>query len=280
MWVLRISRYWLRIALVTLAVYIALPWIAPTLMKFGLETPARAIYTVYRPFCHQFGFRTFFLYGEQSVYPLADAATLTGVNSFESYVAQSPTVAQIRAGELPTAPLSIRSVPEFMHVTVPEGSPTTQAEDMNFVRFELASSSFIGNDQMGYKMSLCERDIAIYTTIFLVGLLYSVPVIRRRLRPAPLLLFFLLGIVPIGIDGVSQLLGYPPIKLWEPRETLPFFRVLTGITFGGMSGWLGFPYLEQSFQEVEQDVRRKLRAAGYNDQGERLAAGNRPQREA
>ena len=85
---------------------------------------------------------------------------------------------------------------------------------------------------------------------------------RRRLRPVPLWLYFILGVAPIGIDGFSQLLGYPPFNIWEPRETLPFFRVLTGIFFGAMTGWLGFAYIEQSMQDARREIEAKLTAAG------------------
>jgi uncharacterized membrane protein len=141
---------------------------------------------------------------------------------------------------------------------VPENPQDTQ----NFLAFQLRSAAFVGNDEMGYKMTLCERDISIYTSLFIVGLIYSRPFVRRRLRPVPLLLFFWLGVLPIGIDGFSQLLGYPPANFWSPRETLPFFRVLTGTLFGAMTGWLGYPYLEMSMQDARREIEAKLAARG------------------
>lgn len=268
---LSMTRNWLRIALTILAVYIALPWLAPTLMKLGLETPARAIYTVYRPFCHQFGFRTFYLYGEQPAYPLADAAQAgTGLQSFESYVGQSRIPAEMRAYQIPQPPFNVVALPDFFGIQVPADiTPATLAEDQNFVRFELAASAFVGNEQMGYKMTLCERDISIYTALFVVGVIYGRPVIRRRLRPVPLPLYFLLGVVPIGIDGLSQLLSYPPFHLWEVRETLPFFRVLTGSLFGIMSGWLGYTYIELSMRDAQREIEAKLLGAGIPLPGSR-----------
>lgn len=264
-WVLRLTRNWMRIALTILAIYISLPWIAPTLMKLGAEAPARLIYNAYRPFCHQFGFRTFFLYGEQPAYPLADAAQYSGLESFESYVGRSNVPQAMRESRLPMPPFSVRNLPAFSDVEVPPDiAPSTDnlLEEQNFVTFQLRAASFAGNEQMGYKMTLCERDIAIYTALFVVGIIYSRPAVRRRLRPVPLLLFFWLGVTPIGIDGFSQLLGYPPINLWDARETLPFFRVLTGTLFGAMTGWLGYPYLEMSMQDARRDIEAKLNARG------------------
>jgi uncharacterized membrane protein len=120
----------------------------------------------------------------------------------------------------------------------------------------------VGNKEMGYKMALCERDMFIYAALLLGGILYSIPRVRRRLRPVPLWLYVFLGLGPIGLDGFSQLLGYPPFELWPARETLPQFRVLTGFIFGLMTAWLGFPYLDISMQSTRRQVERKLRSAG------------------
>lgn len=261
---LSIARNWLRIGLTVLALYITLPWIAPTLMKVGLEAPARVIYTFYRPFCHQFGFRTFYLYGEQAAYPLANAVEAgAGLKSFEDYVGVSRIPGEMRAKQIPQPPFNVDALPDFFGIdVVPNVVPSNAIEDQNFVRFQLAASAFLGNEQMGYKIPMCERDLGIYITMFLFGVIYSQPVVRRRLRPVPLWLYFILGVAPIGIDGFSQLLGYPPFNIWEPRETLPVFRVLTGMTFGGMTGWLGFAYIEQSMQDARREIEAKLAAAG------------------
>jgi uncharacterized membrane protein len=266
---LRITRGWLRAALLILAVYISLPWIAPTLMRLGAETPARAIYTLYRPMCHQFAFRTFFLYGQQSAYPLADAtsAAPTGLQPFESFAGRSRIPAELRARVTPQPPFDVRNLYNFAGLVVPDDIASTAtlspAATSNFAQFQIRSAEFIGNPQLGYKMTLCERDIAIYTAMFAGGLIFSIPRVRRRLRPAPLWLFILLGIAPIAIDGFSQWFGYPPFQLWPPRETLPIFRVLTGASFGLMIAWLGFPNIDAAMRDAGDEIADKLRAAGY-----------------
>ncbi|MCZ2095058.1 MAG: DUF2085 domain-containing protein [Anaerolineae bacterium] len=105
-------------------------------------------------------------------------------------------------------------------------------------------------------------DISIYSALFVGGLIYAIPVVRRRLRPIPIWLYVFIGIVPIGIDGFSQLLGYPPFNLWQPRETLPIYRVLTGVLFGLANAWLAFPYLELSFRDTRQALEAKLWRVG------------------
>ncbi len=100
---------------------------------------------------------------------------------------------------------------------------------------------------MGYKIALCQRDIAIYGFILVFGLIFSAS--GRKIKPLPWYLWFLIGIVPIGLDGFSQLLSQTGWGLfaWIPvRESTPLFRVVTGGLFGFASAWFGFPYLEES----------------------------------
>jgi uncharacterized membrane protein len=203
---LRLTRNWLKIALALVGLYATLPFVAPTLMHLGITGPARVLYTLYSPFCHQFAFRSVFLFGEQPFYPRAN--TGTELRPYEAYVA------------------------------------------------------FLGNEQMGYKTTLCARDVSIYLALFAGIVLYSLPIVRRRLRPVPIWLYVLLGLGPIGIDGFSQLLGYPPFNLWPPRETLPVFRIVTGALFGFMNAWLGLPYLEMSIQETREQLEAKFARAG------------------
>jgi len=241
---LRFTKHWLIVALTILGIYVALPFVAPTLMKLGLEGPARAIYFVYGPFCHQFAFRSFFLYGEQVVYPRYN--TPSNLTPFETYVQNLPEFAPDRLVNVAGRMMPVGNLKEF--------TPG----------FQFAAREFVGNEQMGYKVTLCERDITIYSAMFVGGLIYSRPAIRRRLRPAPIWLYVILGLAPIAIDGFSQLLGYPPFNMWPPRETLPLFRVLTGLLFGLMNVWLGFPYLELSMRDTRRDIQAKLaRRRGY-----------------
>ncbi len=67
-----LSKHWLALANLFIFVFVGLTFAAPVLMKVGWTGPARVIYTVYKPLCHQLSFRSWFLFGEQSVYPLAE----------------------------------------------------------------------------------------------------------------------------------------------------------------------------------------------------------------
>lgn len=233
--ILGFARNWLRFALIALAIYISLPWAAPTLAKFGLGAPADFIYTLYSPFCHQFAFRSPFLFGEQGFYPRGAAGT--GYQSFEAYASQSEAFLE-----------QYRFWSGLYDSRAPAPSATVDGlGDFSIVQ-QFAARHFIGDRSFGYKTSLCARDLAIYTMIFVGGLIYRR--YRWRIRPLPFWLYVFAGLGPVGLDGFSQLLSYPPFEFWPARETAPMFRIVTGGLFGLMSAWLGFPHIERSMQDL------------------------------
>lgn len=227
-WTLWSSRHYLRLMLIAVAIFVGLPFAAPILMRAGLEGPGRVIYSMYSPLCHQFAFRSWFLFGEQSAYPRAEA-NLPGLTPYEHYL---PQVDQALGDRLDTGNLAL----------------------------ETNSKAFLGNADMGYKVAICQRDVGIYLGLFMGGLIYAIPYVRKRLRPVPLLLYIFLGLGPIGLDGFSQLLSYAPFQLWPPRESTPAFRMATGLLFGLMNAWLAFPYLEASARDVIREIEAKFAA--------------------
>lgn len=229
---LGIARHWLQIALVFIGTYALLPWLAPTLMHWGFSAPANAIYTMYSPMCHQFAFRSIFLYGEQAFYPRESVGT--DLRPYEAYATE---IDGLNAGT-------------YFNEFTPD--------------FFLPARAFRGNEQMGYKAAMCARDVSIYFALFLGGLIYAIPYIRRRLRPLPLWMYVIAGLGPIGLDGFSQLFGYFPFSWWAVRETAPFFRVTTGLMFGLMTAWLIYPYLERNFWEMKREIIDQLYAHGLD----------------
>jgi uncharacterized membrane protein len=226
--VMHMAKHWLRYMLLLVFLYVGLPFTAPVMMKIGWTGPAYSLYTAYGFVCHQYAFRSWFMFGEQPAYPRA-AANLP-VKPFEAY-----------SGDI-------------------LGSNPTGIDLSQWgISLIDAARGFIGDERMGYKVAFCERDVAIYGAFFVGGLIYAIPYVRRRLRGVPLWLYFLLGIVPIGIDGFSQLLSEPPFMLWAQRESTPAFRTLTGALFGLMNAWLAFPYLEASMREAYNEIAEKFR---------------------
>lgn len=215
-----IANHWLALVMLLVLLYVGLPFLAPVLMKSGAATPAKVIYTVYSPLCHQLGFRSFFLFGEQPYYPRAIAG-IAGVKTF---------------GEV------------------------TGIDESNAGLLE--ARQFIGNERVGYKVALCQRDIAIYAAIVVFGVLYALT--GRRIRPLHWSAWLLLAIAPLGLDGFSQLLsqlGLPVVSEWLPfRESTPTLRVITGFLFGFGTAWFGLPYVEESMRETRQALMQKFAA--------------------
>ena len=73
-----LAWHWLFVANAVLAVLTGLPIAAPVLMAAKLSSAARVIYLLFRPLCHQLPERSFFLFGPQATYTLAELQRLLG----------------------------------------------------------------------------------------------------------------------------------------------------------------------------------------------------------
>lgn len=210
-----IAKHYLLIFNILLLIYVGLPFTAPVLKENGANGAAELIYRIYRPVCHQWSFRSWFLFGEQYYYPHADAK-IPGVLTFEKV------------------------------------SGITDSNDPSRIQARL----FEGTRTIGFKVALCERDIAIWGAILLFGIIFAIS--NRKIKSLHWLIWIFIGIGPIAIDGVSQLisqLNLPVLQgLFPYRESTPLLRTLTGFLFGFMTAWFGFPTIE----EVMADTRRLL----------------------
>lgn len=234
--ILWLARHWLAVLSAFVGLYAGIPFLAPVAMEAGATGVANTIYAVYSPVCHQFAFRSWFLYGDQTAYPRA-RADVERMAPFETYAANESAFDGI---------------------------------DLNVLDSDLivAAKRFIGSDRMGWKVAFCERDVAIYTALALTGVLFIF--LKRAGVDVPKLPFWayvLIAIAPIGLDGFSQYFANPPFNAfgfgWYPiRESTPFLRALTGALFGFGNGWLVFPYIEESMQETVEMLQTKLRRAG------------------
>jgi uncharacterized membrane protein len=122
----------------------------------------------------------------------------------------------------------------------------------------LTARQFLGDETLGYKIALCQRDVAIYGSIFLFGIIFALT--GHWLKPLPWYLWLLLGLVPIGLDGFSQLLGQSGLGIlhWIPiRESTPLLRVITGGLFGLSTAWFGYPYVMESVEETRKSLHIK-----------------------
>jgi uncharacterized membrane protein len=214
-----ISKHYLAIFNAFLILYVGIPFLAPVFKKAGWNGPAEMIYKIYSPLCHQWAFRSFFMFGEQPYYPHA-AANMPGVLSFEQVSGISDTSDPSR----------------------------------------IQARQFQGNPVLGYKVAFCERDVAIWGAMALFGLIFAVT--RRKLPKMHWILWIVLGMGPIGLDGFSQLFSQIPNKVIQSilpyRESTPFLRVLTGFLFGITTAWFMFPLIEESMADTRRLLAKKF----------------------
>jgi uncharacterized membrane protein len=171
----RLAAHWLLGLNVVVGVFIAGALLAPVLALLGAQSAADALYEAYHLTCHQWAFRSFFLFGDQSVYSIGQLQQL-GVDPF----------------------------------------------------------GFVGHEDAGWKMAICERDFAIYASALVAGVAFA---FRRDTPPLGIKLYALL-ILPMALDGFSQLFGW--------RESTWQLRVLTGLLFGAASVWMLYPRFDSA----------------------------------
>lgn len=110
-----------------------------------------------------------------------------------------------------------------------------------------ARQRFLGNLQVGYKMALCQRDLALYGSLFVGGMIFGL--LRKHLRPLSLL-GYALCLVPMALDGGTQLIGL--------RESTPLLRLITGSILGLGSVWMLYPRLEEAFRDVRYQANQRV----------------------
>jgi uncharacterized membrane protein len=191
--IFKLATHWLALVNLFWGLYVGLPVLAPVLMDAGWTAPAKIIYTIYRPACHQMPTRSYFFGGE--------------------HLAYSPE--ELAAAGLDVGPLS----------------------------------RDIGNETVGWKFAFCQRDVAIYGSLLLGGLVFA---LARRWRGNWLMPFryYLVFLVPMGVDGLLQLFGF--------YESNWLARTITGTLFGAGSVLFAYPYLEEGFADVRQTIQNKL----------------------
>jgi uncharacterized membrane protein len=193
--VLGIARHWVALFSLALFIYVGLPFLAPVLMQVGATGPARVIYLVYSPACHQLPDRSYFLFGQSPVY----------------------------------------SLDELESSSVLPGSGL------------LERRRYIGDEMLGWKVALCERDVAIYGAMLIAGIIFAL--LRSRVRRLALPVFVLF-VIPIAVDGLTQLFGLRTSNWW--------LRTITGALFGAGVVWLVYPYIQESMDDIRASIEKKL----------------------
>jgi len=116
----------------------------------------------------------------------------------------------------------------------------------SLVGLDALTQHFVCNETLGFKVAYCQRDVAIYTTMFVAGLLFA---FFRKVRPITLKALVALSL-PMGIDGFGQLFG-----LWTSTWLT---RTITGFLFGLGVVLLVYPYAQEGMVDAYEQAARMV----------------------
>lgn len=105
----------------------------------------------------------------------------------------------------------------------------------------------------GYQVAFCERETAMYTCLFVGGLLFHL--VRTRVRPARLWVGTLL-LLPMLLDGGSQLIDdLFHTSLRGANDTIGSFnfwtRMITGLLFAIAALITVYPRLQRDLRDID-----------------------------
>jgi len=90
----------------------------------------------------------------------------------------------------------------------------------------------------GHQLGMCARNFSIYASMFVGSLIFVLS--KKRIPGIPCCLWILM-ILPIAIDGTTQMIGL--------RESTWELRVLTGTLFGLGNVWFALPLIQKTILE-------------------------------
>jgi uncharacterized membrane protein len=201
------QNYYIHIFIIILFLFLLIAFLAPLMMHLGYDRLGNAIYSVYSSLCHQFAHRSWFLFGQQSHYPIVKGNFL-----------------------------SERTLTEVF------GNNTTE---MNISR------KIIGNQEAGYKVAICQRDVMIYFSLLVFSILFYF--FKNKIKKIPFMYWIIFAIMPIAIDGIWQLLTTIKLFNFPNHESTPLIRSITGGLFGFFSGWYILPAMMDTFDNVNNE---------------------------
>ncbi len=214
-----LTRYYLLIFSLFLLLYVGLPFLAPIFKKLNWNGPANVVYTIYSPLCHQWAFRSFFLFGEQIDYPRA-AARVPGVTTFEAATGITDQID-----------------PLHLQARAFQGNPTLGYK-VAFCERDVAIWGALFLFSVAFAISrrrIPKLHWLIWVAIGIVPM--AVDGFWQLLSQLP-------------IPSVESILPY--------YESTPFMRVLTGLLFGLMTAWFMFPLLEEAMADTRRMLTKKF----------------------
>lgn len=91
----------------------------------------------------------------------------------------------------------------------------------------------------GHQLGMCARNLSIYSSMFVGCLIFVLS--GKRMKGIPWW-FWLLLILPMALDGTTQMFGW--------RESTWELRVLTGVLFGLGNVWFALPLVQKTLLET------------------------------
>jgi uncharacterized membrane protein len=107
---------------------------------------------------------------------------------------------------------------------------------LHFICAQIPSHSFY---IFGHQLGLCERNLSIYSSMFIGSLIF---VLTKKRLPGLPWWAWLLMMLPIAWDGFTQMFGL--------RESDWILRVVTGSIFGFANVWFALPLMHKALQET------------------------------
>jgi uncharacterized membrane protein len=107
---------------------------------------------------------------------------------------------------------------------------------LHYVCAQIPAHSFY---LLGHQFGLCARNLSIYASMFLGSLIFVLT--KKRIPGIPWWVWVLM-LLPIAVDGVTQMVGW--------RESTWELRVITGTLFGLGNVWFALPMMHKSLQET------------------------------
>lgn len=87
----------------------------------------------------------------------------------------------------------------------------------------------------GHQLGLCARNFSIYTSMFTGSLIF---VLTKKRMPGIPWWFWILLMLPMALDGITQMFGW--------RESDWILRIVTGTLFGVGNIWFALPLMQKS----------------------------------
>jgi uncharacterized membrane protein len=91
----------------------------------------------------------------------------------------------------------------------------------------------------GHQLGMCARNFSIYSSMFAGSLIF---VLSKKRLPGIPWWFWILMILPMAIDGTTQMFGW--------RESTWELRVITGTLFGLGNVWFALPLIQKILLET------------------------------